>query len=66
MVIKNSNMATPESWSKLRETRLRLKVCEGIDIDWTLYPKVLEEVKDYSYTANFMNACRDVNRLGNH
>ena len=36
--------ASPDNWSKLRETRQRLEKCWKLDIDWSLYPQEIKEV----------------------
>lgn len=38
-------MASPDSWGKLKETRKRLQKCWGMDLDWSLFPKSLQEVR---------------------
>jgi hypothetical protein len=38
-------MSSPDSWGRLRETRQRLVKCWQMDIDWTLYPVVIKNVR---------------------
>ena len=38
--------ASPESWGKLKETRRRLETCWKIDLDWSLFPDALKEVRN--------------------
>lgn len=57
-----------ESWSKMKETRIRLEKCWKIDINWSLYPEWLKEVsipavlQDITVIIVSIN-CRVVKRL---
>lgn len=35
---------SPETWSKMKETRHRLENCWKMDLNWSLYPETLKQV----------------------
>ena len=41
-----------ESWTKLKETRVRLEKSWEIDLDWSLYPASLKEVCESASATN--------------
>lgn len=43
-IYRKTDMATPESWSKLKDTRKRLQKCWDMDLDWSLFPEALKAV----------------------
>lgn len=55
--IKKATMAiaaSPEMWSKMKETRHRLEKCWKMDLDWSHYPATLKQVSMLSVILSFV------------
>ena len=44
---------SPETWSKMKETRHRLENCWKIDLNWSLYPETLKQVSMHAFFYSF-------------
>ena len=55
--------ATPETWSKMKDTRHRLENCWKTDLNWSLYPEALKKV---SVLASYLLQAGNIQSLLSH
>lgn len=52
-----------EGWEKLKETRHRLEKCWKMDLDWTLYPEIIKEVRHICVCVCLVSVVKSIGKL---